>query len=83
MSTEQQLTAALRVLLAADDGDTPLDNQLLAAALGWDLEETATCLQALKDRSLIWGVRGSGKPGPWYSELEVTVQGRRFLGPCV
>jgi len=77
------LMAALKVLAKADDGNTPLDNERLAKALKWDLDRTAICLQAAKDQSLIWGHREGRKPAPWFSSLEVTVQGRRFLRGAV
>ncbi len=79
MSTDDQIQQALAALLSADEDGVPLDNELLAAKLGWDLHTTAACMETMKDRSMIWGVRGSRKPGPWFSELEVTVQGKRFL----
>ena len=28
---------------------------------------------------LIWGFRNGQRPAPWYTDLELTVQGRRFL----
>jgi hypothetical protein len=52
---------------------------MLAASLGWDLEHVAEALGMAKQQSLIWGQRGGHKPGPWFSELEVTVQGDRLL----
>lgn len=73
------VAAALRVLLAADDGDAPLDNASLAEALGWDLPRTSACLEIAKEHSMIWGQRGSRQPAPWFAEIEVTMQGRRFL----
>lgn len=79
MSTDADIARALAALLAADDAGEPLDNELLAKRLGWDLVVTAACLEDMKERSLVWGVRGARKPGPWFSELEVTVQGKRFL----
>lgn len=79
MSTEPEILAALAALLAADQAGEPLDNESLAERLGWTLDDTAACMQEMKDRSLVWGVRGARKPGPWFSEIEVTVQGKRFL----
>ena len=73
------LASALRALLAADERDTPLDNASLAAELGWDLARTSACLEAAKEQSMIWGQRGSQKPGPWFADIEVTMQGRRYL----
>lgn len=76
---EAQLAAALAVLLSADEKGEPLDNELLAKALGWDLARVGDCLKLAKERSLIWGSKGSRTPGPWFSEIEVTMQGRRLL----
>jgi hypothetical protein len=56
-----------------------MDNEMLAAALDIPLTAVALVLQEAKARSLIWGVRSGRQPAPWYAELEVTVQGRRFL----
>jgi hypothetical protein len=79
VSTEHELVRILRAISLADEGGTPLDNETLAAALGWDLERVAAALDTAKQQSLIWGVRGGHKPGPWFADLEVTVQGKRFL----
>lgn len=76
---DEALAAALAVLLAADEKGEPLDNELLAKALGWDLARVGDCLKVAKERSLIWGSKGSRTPGPWFSEIEVTMQGRRLL----
>jgi len=74
---------ALRQLLKAvnegDFADTPVDNQMLATALRLSLVDVAGHLQEAKARSLVWGIRSGRQPAPWYTDLEVTVQGRRFL----
>lgn len=79
MSNDDQIESLLRAIQACDDGDDPADNTSLASKLEWTLVEVAACLENAKDQALIWGHRGGAKPGPWFSELEVTVQGRRFL----
>lgn len=79
MSADADVLAALAVLLTADDAGEPFDNESLAVRLGWTLEHAAACLEEMKERSLVWGVRGARKPGPWFSEIEVTVQGKRLL----
>lgn len=79
MSIDDELVRVLRAIARADERGDPLDNQTLAATLGWDLERVAEALESAKQRSLIWGQRGGHKPGPWFSELEVTVQGDRLL----
>jgi hypothetical protein len=76
---DPELVLALRALLAADEAGTPFDNEQLSKALGWDLTRTGDCLKVAKDQSLIWASRGSRLPGPWFSEIEVTMQGRRLL----
>lgn len=79
MADEQQLMALLRVVMAGDDANELANNAILAKKLGWDLEAVAACLQEAKDKSLLWGQRNGDKPAPWFNDLEITVQGRRFL----
>jgi hypothetical protein len=79
VSNDDRLDQVLRAIQASDDGDAPADNAILSKQLGLTLIEVAECLDDAKERALIWGHRGGTKPGPWFSELEVTVQGRRFL----
>ena len=69
----------LGVVLKGDDSGAPVDNSIIAARLGWDLETVANCLLEAKERSLVWGQRSGDKPAPWFKELEITVQGRRLL----
>jgi hypothetical protein len=73
----------LRQLLEAirdgDFADSPVDNEMLAAALKLSLASVALVVQEAKARSLVWGIRSGRQPGPWYTDLEVTVQGQRFL----
>ena len=71
-----------RLLEAVRDGDfadSPVDNEMLAAALKLPLVAVANCLQEAKARSFIWGIRSGRQPAPWYTDLEMTVQGKRFL----
>lgn len=79
MSDDRNVLDLLMVVRAGDDADEPVNNAMLADRLGWDLAEVASCLREAKERSLVWGVRGGEKPAPWYSDLEITVQGRRLL----
>lgn len=78
-TTDDDLVAALTVLRAADDGGTPIDNAALGVTLGWDAERVGRCIGVAKKRSFIWGVPGPQRLGSWFSEIEVTVQGRRYL----
>ena len=79
MADDQQLMALLRVVMAGDDANDLVNNAVLSKKLGWDLEAVAACLQEAKDKSLLWGQRNGDKPAPWFNDLEITVQGRRFL----
>jgi hypothetical protein len=55
---------------------------MLGAALRLSLASVSLVIQEAKARSLIWGIRSGRQPGPWYTDLEVTVQGNRFLARC-
>ena len=44
-----------------------------------DGRETASSLEVAKERLLVWGIRVGGNPGPCFEDIELTVQGRRFL----
>ena len=79
MATEDELLRLLRAVQVADETDALADNDSLAAALGWPVATVAACLQEAKERSLVWGMRSGQKPAPWFTDLELTVQGRRFL----
>ena len=72
----------VRLLEAVRDGgfsDQPMDNETLASALHVSLVSVASYLQEAKARSLISGTRAARRPGPWYTNLEVSEQGERYL----
>jgi hypothetical protein len=69
----------LEAIRDADFADAPADNDMQAAALNIPLTSVALVVQEAKARSLIWGSRSGRQPAPWYTDLELTVQGRRFL----
>jgi len=73
------LCQLLKAVQDGDFADSPVDNEMLAAALHLSLASVALVLQEAKARSLIWGIRSGRQPGPWYTDLEVTVQGQRLL----
>jgi hypothetical protein len=77
--TDAEIAAILIAVQRGDDRDALLDNDGLADACHLSLEAVAARLAAAKERKFVWGRRSSQQPGPWYMELEVTVQGRRFL----
>jgi len=74
-----QLVAMLRTIGDRDAAAGQLDNQTLGRYLGWTAAQTADSLAAAKARLLIWGIRVGGNPGPCFEDIELTVQGRRFL----
>src|SRR5215211_1875732 len=79
MSSEHQLRQLLQAVMDAEFADTPVDNEMLAVGLDVTFVDVALRLQEAKARSFVWGTRSGRQPGPWYTDLEVTVQGRRFL----
>jgi hypothetical protein len=79
MSGETELTRLLQAVRDGDFADAPVDNEMLATALQLSLDTVATCLEEAKARSFVWGIRSGRQPGPWYTDLELTVQGKRFL----
>jgi hypothetical protein len=77
--TDADIAAILIAVQYGDDRDSLLDNNGLAEACHLSLEHVAARLAAAKERKFVWGRRGNQQPGPWYMDLELTVQGRRFL----
>lgn len=77
--TDEDLASILNVVQRVDAGDALTDNAGIAVALGLSLEVVAEWLAAAKERSLVWGIRSGQRPAPWFTDLELTVQGRRFL----
>ncbi len=79
MSADDQLLALLGAIRDGDDADAPMDNDTLKARLGWTAGEVADHLAAARSSMLIWGARVGGTPAPRYADLELTVQGRRWM----
>jgi hypothetical protein len=79
VSTEEEMARLLHAVKDGDQAGAPVDNEILSTVLKVPLASIASCLQEAKERSFVWGVRSGRQPGPWYEELEVTVQGLRFL----
>jgi hypothetical protein len=79
VSIDNELSRLLKAVRDADFADAPVDNDMLAAALQLSLVDVAARLQEAKARSFVWGLSSGRQPGPWFTDLEVTVQGQRFL----
>lgn len=76
---DRELMAVLLAVQHGDEEGSPLDNAGVARACGISVETARACLDAAKERSLIWGMRTGHGASASYTDLEVTVQGRRFL----
>jgi hypothetical protein len=74
---DDRLLVMLRTIRDRDVAQ--LDNAALGRFLGWTDEMTAASLVEAKDRLLIWGIRVGGRHAPSFEEIELTVQGRRFV----
>ena len=77
-AANDQLVAMLRTI-GERDASAELDSRSLQLSLGWTAAQTADSLAAAKARLLIWGIRVGGNPAPCFEDIELTVQGRRFL----
>ncbi len=77
--SDGDLASVLDAVQHGEDTDELLDNEGVAKALGVSLDVVALRLAEAKERSLFWGIRNGQRPAPWYTDLELTVQGRRFL----
>jgi hypothetical protein len=76
-ATDDLLVAMLRTIGERDTEQ--LDSRTLGRSLGWTAAQTSDSLAAAKARLLIWAIRVGGNPGPLFEDIELTVQGRRFL----
>jgi len=79
MSDDHRMRALLSAIGRGDDCGTPMSNQLLVDDLGWTPRDVAAMLHDAKAEMLIWGLRTGGNPQPNFEEIELTVQGKRFL----
>lgn len=78
-ASDVQLVAMLRAIRDREVSGEQLDSGSLGRCLGWTAVQTAHSLVAAKARLLIWAIRVGGDPGPCFEDIELTVQGRRFL----
>jgi hypothetical protein len=79
VSADEQLTRLLEAVRDGRYASSPVDNQMLAAAMQVPLGSVAEFLQEATARRLVSGTRSGGRPGPWYTDLELTGRGRSFL----
>ena len=77
--SDGDLLAMLQMIGNRDEPAQCLDSSGVSRGLGWSDAITAASLGEAKARMLIWGIRIGGTPAPRFEEIELTVQGRRFL----
>lgn len=77
--TNDQMVTLLETIRDGRFADQPVDNQLLAEALDASLDSIAAQVHEANARSFLLGTRAARRPGPWYTNLEVSNQGDRFL----
>jgi hypothetical protein len=78
-ATADELVAILVAIRDIDKVGRSVDNGAVARRLGWDDEVVADRLAHARARMLIWGVREGGRTSPYFSDIELTVQGCRLL----
>ncbi len=83
MSDDEALLALLGAVRDGDDADEPMDSDTLSRRLGWSATDVASRLTSARARMLIWGARVGGSPAPRFVDLELTVQGRRFMAAAM
>jgi hypothetical protein len=74
-----ELVAILVAIRDLDKAGRSVDNDAVARRLGWDPEVVADRLADARAHMLIWGVREGARTSPYFSDIELTVQGRRLL----
>lgn len=79
MSDERRLLELLGALRRGDQRGVVMSSESLAADLGWSAGDVADTVREAKAAMLIWGLGGGGKPQPRFDEIELTVQGNRYL----
>ena len=77
--TDDELDRLLRAIQAGDDANTLLDNDALVRKLGLSAAVVGHQVETAKDRRLVWGIPTGHNPTLSFTDLELTVQGRRFL----
>jgi hypothetical protein len=79
MSDERRLHELLGALRRGDERGVVMSSEALVADLGWSPVDVADTVREAKAMMLIWGLGGGGQPQPRFDEIELTVQGNRYL----
>ena len=79
MSDEPRLWALLSAIRDGDERGVVMSSEVLAGDLGWSPADVATVLRDARAEMFIWGLRSGGSPQPHFEEIELTVQGNRYL----
>lgn len=73
------MRALLSAIRAGDERGAVMSSDALADDLGWSAADVAATLRDAKAGMLIWGLRTGGTPQPHFDDIELTVQGNRYL----
>lgn len=79
MSDDPRRHELLAAIQRGDELGMVMSSELLAADLGWSPADVAAALQSARADMLVWGMRSGGTPQPHFDEIELTVQGARYL----
>jgi hypothetical protein len=79
MSDASRLRPLLAAIRAGDERGVVMSSDVLADDLGWSATDVAQALREAKAAMLVWGLRTGGSPQPHFDEIELTVQGNRYL----
>lgn len=79
MPDDRRIFELLTALHDGDESGVVMSSEVLAANLGWSPTDVAATLRDARADMLVWGLRGGGTPQPHFDEIELTVQGNRYL----
>lgn len=79
MSDDARLRDLLSAIRDGDQRGVVMSSDVLADDLGWSAADVANVLRDAKAEMFIWGLRSGGSPQPHFEEIELTVQGNRYL----
>lgn len=79
MSDDPRLRALLSAIRDGDERGAVMSSESLAHDLGWSPADVAVMLSDAKAGMLVWGLRSGGNPQPHFDDIELTVQGNRYL----
>jgi hypothetical protein len=79
MSDGGRMHDLLSALRRGDERGEIMSSDRLATHLGWSPAEVAATLREARAAMFVWGLRSGGAPQPHFDDIELTVQGNRYL----